>query len=437
MQRFLKIVIPILLVFNTISLAQVIDEGYEVATWQNFRSSAVTHTFDDNEPNQMAVVVPMFNEFNYNITLFAPTGSWIRPNWSDLLEASSQGHEVASHTITHPHLNTMSDEEQLNELKAPHDEIMEKIPGQSALTLAYPFCERGNSEIDVQFYIAARGCSGQVERSTPNNMMNISSMVVGTEGSIQTTDNLNSKVESAVSRNGWALFLIHGIDGDGGWSDVSSSEIRGHLEYMKANDNKFWVETFGSIVRYIRERDDATVTEISTDESSIIFEATDNLEDSVYNYPLTIRREMPQDWPFASATQNGDSLDIQIIEIDSVKYIMLDVIPDGGNIILEKSEVTGIQETKNDLPEEYFLIRNYPNPFNPTTTIVYNVPQSGQVKLEIYNMLGEKLKTLVNQFKNNGQYSVIWNASNYSSGTYLYKYETNNTIVTEKMTLVK
>ena len=430
----------VFLLFAGRIIAQNIAPGYEVGVWQNFRSAAVTHTFDDNDLNQLAVAVLMFNEFNFKLTLFAitdATSGWRSPNWPGLAEAATQGHEIASHTITHPRLNELSIEQQTTELKNSHDTINENITGQSALTLAYPYCVLSNASLTTQYYIAARGCQGSVERSTPLDMMNISSIICGSEGSVRTAANFNSRVDAAVNSKGWCVFLIHGIDSDGGWSPVSSGEIRGHLEYLHANDNKFWVDTFGNVVRYIRERNAASVSEISAEENSITVQLTDGLDDAIYNYPITIRRVLPQDWPSASAAQNGESISAKIVEINSEKYVMFDAIPDGGDIVLTKSNATGIRLVEAAAPEQPFLMKNYPNPFNPSTTIVYNVTETGQVKLEIYNVLGEKLETLVNEIKQPGRYTVQWDASNYTSGIYIYKYEVDNKVFSERMAFIK
>jgi hypothetical protein len=92
---------------------------------------------------------------------------------------------------------------------------------------------------------------------------------------------------------------------------------------------------------------------------------------------------------------------------------------------------------KSVLPKEYFLLQNYPNPFNPSTVISYSLPSASDVKLTIYNSLGQRIQVLENGFKSAGTYSVTFNASELPSGIYFYKIEAGKFIQVKKMMLIK
>ncbi|MCW9066450.1 MAG: T9SS type A sorting domain-containing protein, partial [Ignavibacteriaceae bacterium] len=81
--------------------------------------------------------------------------------------------------------------------------------------------------------------------------------------------------------------------------------------------------------------------------------------------------------------------------------------------------------------------QNYPNPFNPSTNIKFSVPESGNVKLSVYNLVGEEVAVLVNGFRQAGTFEVTFDASNLSTGIYLYKLQSENSIQTKKMMLLK
>jgi hypothetical protein len=90
-----------------------------------------------------------------------------------------------------------------------------------------------------------------------------------------------------------------------------------------------------------------------------------------------------------------------------------------------------------EIPLVYALEQNYPNPFNPSTTIKYSIPEDGFVKLAVYNLLGEEITTLINNEQKAGRYEVVFDASRFSSGVYIYRLESKNFLSIKKMVLVK
>jgi len=108
----------------------------------------------------------------------------------------------------------------------------------------------------------------------------------------------------------------------------------------------------------------------------------------------------------------------------------------------DDSSQSGKEKTKLDLEEvnvilDYELAQNYPNPFNPTTQIEYQIPNAGLVQLEIFDILGRKVQTLVNETKEVGKYTVTFDASGLASGVYLYRLTSGKFMVSKKLFLVK
>jgi hypothetical protein len=91
----------------------------------------------------------------------------------------------------------------------------------------------------------------------------------------------------------------------------------------------------------------------------------------------------------------------------------------------------------SQLPEEFALWPNYPNPFNPSTTIRYSLPEAGHVSLYIYDITGRLVEQLVNQHIPAGYHTVTWDASSYSSGVYIARLKAGSSIKTQKMVLMK
>jgi hypothetical protein len=98
---------------------------------------------------------------------------------------------------------------------------------------------------------------------------------------------------------------------------------------------------------------------------------------------------------------------------------------------------TGVKNITNELPTAYVLEQNYPNPFNPVTRINFSIPAEGFVSLDIYNSIGQKVASLVNENKTAGSYEVNFDAAKLSSGIYFYKISSGNFTETKKMILMK
>ena len=98
---------------------------------------------------------------------------------------------------------------------------------------------------------------------------------------------------------------------------------------------------------------------------------------------------------------------------------------------------TGIINSQDNKPAKFILNQNFPNPFNPFTTITYQLPKSDYVRLKVYDLLGQEIKTLVDDFQNAGNYRVIFDGANLSSGIYYYKLTTSSVNLVRKMSLLK
>jgi hypothetical protein len=104
--------------------------------------------------------------------------------------------------------------------------------------------------------------------------------------------------------------------------------------------------------------------------------------------------------------------------------------------IIEDPSVS-VDDIESGIPEEYDLSQSYPNPFNPSTTIKFSLPEATEVSLKIYNTLGQKVAELVNSKMEAGYYSYVWNASDLTTGMYIYELKTDKFVSVKKMILLK
>ena len=107
------------------------------------------------------------------------------------------------------------------------------------------------------------------------------------------------------------------------------------------------------------------------------------------------------------------------------------------NGILQSKFGINTEEKEKIIPKEYSLYQNYPNPFNPATTIKFDIPKDGLVSLEIYDILGRRITTLINENRSAGSFEQVFNASSLASGVYVYKLQAGDFISSKKMILLK
>jgi hypothetical protein len=130
---------------------------------------------------------------------------------------------------------------------------------------------------------------------------------------------------------------------------------------------------------------------------------------------------------------------------DQRSYLFSDVNVANGNYVyrLKQIDFNGVFDFSNEIevevnaPAEYSLEQNYPNPFNPSTTINYSIAEAGLVKIAVFNLLGQEVALIENEFKEAGQYNMIFNASTLTSGVYFYTIESSQFKQTKKMLLAK
>jgi hypothetical protein len=100
-------------------------------------------------------------------------------------------------------------------------------------------------------------------------------------------------------------------------------------------------------------------------------------------------------------------------------------------------EISSISSDNEIVPDNYSLRQNYPNPFNPATTIEFNLAKSGTTTLNVYNLLGQKVVTLVNENLKAGKHTATFDASEFASGIYIYRIHSGQFMQARKMVLIK
>lgn len=335
MKKNLSFVMAVGWVFS-LSLAGLAEaQTVEIGTWAGFRTAAVSFTFDDGPQSDVGVAMPMFEKYGYKATFNIVT-NWAGGNingmltWSGVQELAAAGHEIASHSESHPD-GTMS----ANEISSSKGKINQNIQQPyGCVTLAYPNCNTPGDAQVLQNYVVGRICnsgSSIMGKNGPSNWAAVPAMMTGSNGTSDFTGNM----QTAVQQGGWVAFLTHGFttgtNGYANYSPTNASAMEEGLKYAKQNDSKIWVAPMGHVAMYIKERNASTAT-ASTSGSSITVKLTHKIADNIskYEYPLSLRVQNSSNWTTVSGTQGGKAITTSIKD----GYIYFDAVPNGGDIVI-------------------------------------------------------------------------------------------------------
>lgn len=316
-----------------------VAQTYEVATWDSFKKSAITFTFDDCLSNQYSTAVPLLDKYGFKGSFYLVT-NWMGSghySYNDAKKMAANGHEIGSHTVSHANLNTGNYISEMSNSKS----AIEQNVGNKVTTIVYPNCVAPSSENEcAKYYIGGRICNGQVEGPTPQNYFEIGSLICGNQGYYNSLSDFQKACNSAKDKKGWAVFLIHEIDNGSGYSPLSSSVFEQTLSFLKQNSNDYWVTTFENAIKYSKERNDAKIKEVSRTSSAIKLEISTSLDTKTYNYPITIKTEVPSGWASATITQGNNKSEAEIRD----GYLYFSAIPGAGDVTIAPAKTEVLPE---------------------------------------------------------------------------------------------
>jgi Carboxypeptidase regulatory-like domain/Dockerin type I domain len=220
------------------------------------------------------------------------------------------------------------------------------------------------ASIASQYYEAARAIGGYVENSTINNNNGWYGSWYGLIGGniifnsprsladdqTQLNTYLDLLQNQTIANGEWSIFLAHEVlpfsqilsDSTISYYPVSTEWLSSLCQWLtqKSDSNEIWVETVGNITKYVKEREDFSYTLLSSDENNIQFEVTDSLDDSIYNYPLSVDVTVPYDWSVVGVQQGDTSYNADTFWENGTNYVRVHVVPNGGVLTLTNGATT-------------------------------------------------------------------------------------------------
>ena len=450
----------------------------QVALWKNDSRSAFSFSFDDSFISQFENIRPILNNYNFKATFYILPlfltenlpGIWRYGTWPMFEAMALEGHEIGAHSMTHPHLTELEVGDTLTEgtinyeLYWSRQLIRQRITTQKCITFAYPYAEHNEivDSIASLYYESARADIEITNPPSPTNKewysLNAIEPIFSEprntpEDDLDELEFLENWIDSSIIKGDWGIFLAHesvpfdslaGLIAAGAREPMSNQWFEAICQwvYNKSQNNDVWVAPVGDVTRYIKERDSYSYNLLAVDENQIQIRVTDNLDDGIFNYPLSAYITVPDDWNFALTIQDEKIDTLSVFEHEGNKVVMAEVNPAGGILSLYKMTITSVENNIDNMPEDFVLYQNYPNPFNPTTKIKFTLPankrhETRKVSLIVYDVLGNKIAELVNEDKPAGSYEVEFDGSKLSSGVYQYRLRAGSFVEVKKMILLK
>jgi len=282
------------------------------------------------------------------------------------------------------------------------------------------------------------------------------------------SNGLTAQPTCMTARSGGRMYLGHfmGIDvyDNGVWSNIDLTSMGINYVYdieFDTGDN-MWLGTHVGLWKF----DGTTWTNWNINNSNIAANHVSSVEIDKANNIIYVGAHNTQTWPYYgglsyfngtgnvfSTFLEGSSpishKQVEDLALDTLGNIWILTQSEGVNVhnpngvlgfeCIDKRLQTGITGISSNtvITSDFSLSQNYPNPFNPVTVIRYSLIENSFTTLKVYDMLGKEVARLVNETQYAGIYSVEWNASNFPSGVYFYKLQTENYSETKRMTLIK
>ncbi len=325
-----------------------------VCLWGEDKLAAVSISIDDNNAPDIPFWQDLATEFDWRFTWFVIVHPYMRDVYSgetgsntgyfgtgeEFRDLARQGHEIGLHGSC-KEMNHLDREAYRDHLKKSREYLI-ATTGAPVLTYAYPCGEVGNESDPKAYYelvqewaIAARGTQGGATPAHRVDYLNTQSMgPVGLVPEASTRKRLGrlanpNRPPPYSSYRGWAVYLYHGLKGE-----EKRQQVRAALQHLKTHEDLYWVQPFGTVAKYARQRDAAVLATLQSDHpDEIVLKLTDGLPDEIFDVPLTVKVRT-EGWQQARVTRNGREVPATRISLAGKSYILFNMVPDRGTVKL-------------------------------------------------------------------------------------------------------
>jgi len=315
-----------------------------VCLWKDDALAACSITIDDNTAPDHAWWQEMSKKYDLRITWFIVTSSVGRGwggTWDGWQRLHAQGHDIQSHTVNH--LRTTSPT--WKGVEAEYTESIRQIeaamPGNRVLVLAYPGGKDqdklNDPKLAAKHFIGCRGGAGLINPANRINYVRTNSI-----GMLHVDDPkapwadmqalFQKVVRRASSYRGWYCTHYHQV----------KPEVREQEEkklafvHQRVQSNDLWLGLFREVVQYGQERDTAHLEVKSAAADKIVLSLADEMDDTRFDFPLTVKVRVAPSWKAVRAEQGGRAVEARILDHDGASYALVQVVPDRNDVRLEE-----------------------------------------------------------------------------------------------------
>lgn len=271
-------------------------------------------------------------------------------SWNDLKAYTTEGHEIASHTVTHPRLAVLNKVNLLYELEQSKADIKKFLGKKYTFSAECPYGTENERVMEYahKIYPALRNRMpesylDELNRSSKRQPSESTKEYVQWQRGPLTNvsmEKMKSWVDICIANdNIWLVLVFHGIDGIG-WEPRTGDELEEYFSYMKEKETYLWIATFADVTKYIRERKN-TIVSSSVQDDAIIVDISSDLEPKIYDVPITLKTYVPKTWKTVLLNkeikqENLIKLKIQKDTLGS--YVLYSVLPNQSEIILKEKK---------------------------------------------------------------------------------------------------
>jgi peptidoglycan/xylan/chitin deacetylase (PgdA/CDA1 family) len=327
--RFKYLFFIMILKFNFLfSQQSIADFSYSLSNFKDNLTTAVSITFDDNSKGQFNVAMPILEKYNIPGTFFVITSAVNDSLWAKMPEMIRHGHEIGSHSVTHPHFSQIIDSAIDTELSLSKTKIEDKIPGYHCISFANPFGDYTTYSLKAEqkYYLSARLLGG-------SNIVPIDNYYKITgDPVLDSTDYATAinKYDIYKAKDRWFIMVIHGVDNDGGYYPINSIYIENYCKFINSKRDSTWIATYGDVVKYTLLRENTKFNIIKTTDKSLTASLTTTLDTGFYNFPECVRLNVPKEWQKITITQNDSLLKYNINYSTKNNLLVFNARPNGG-----------------------------------------------------------------------------------------------------------